>query len=53
MTKKSPVFTPEEILRDERFASRKDALAVVLTDGPYTLKEAENLLSAFMERGAE
>jgi len=53
MTKKKPVFTPEEIMRDEKFASRKDALGVILTDGQYTLEEAQDALTAFLERGAE
>lgn len=53
MAKKAPVFTPEEIMRDAAFASRKDALGVVLTGECYTLEEAKAALSAFLERGAE
>lgn len=53
MTKKKTVFTPQEIMRDERFSSRRDALGVVLTGEQYTLEEAQDALSAFLERGAE
>ena len=49
----TPVFTPEQIIRDARFASRADALRVVLTGEKYTLEEAAAALEEFMERTVE
>lgn len=48
-----PMFTPEQIIRDVRFAPRADALRVVLTGEKYTLEEARAALNEFMERTVE
>lgn len=48
-----PAFTPEQIIRDARFAKRADALRVALTEEKYTLEEAQAALDAFLKREVE
>ena len=43
-------YTKEQLLASERFRARRDALAVCLDKREYTLAEAEETLTKFLER---
>lgn len=48
--KKDAKFTKKQLIRSARFAKRRDALSVALTDGTeYTVAEAEAALDKFLK----
>lgn len=49
-----PLFSKETLLRSERFAHARDALAALLVDGEsYSAREAENILRDFYKKAVE
>lgn len=48
--KEESKFTKEQILSSEKYANRRDALGVVLSDDEsYTLEQVDSLLDKFMK----
>lgn len=49
-----PLFSKETLLRSERFAHARDALAALLADGgSYSAREAENILRDFYKKAVK